>query len=166
MIRQDLQYMFLQKSIRSLYVLKYIFHIKPYFSKQYSSQFLFSFDEIFINKNENVCSFLRSFKLFFLNQILNIHDLNTNLNYLSSKVLSLYCVFNSDRILFAHLCILTYQISTWLDKICNICFYRYIIQLNRRQRLGFGSSFDSEQVIQVSNGYLRYFLRNGLWQKT
>ena len=29
-----------------------------------------------------------------------------------------------------------------------------------------GSSFDSEQVFQVSNGYLWYFLRNGLWQKT
>ena len=29
-----------------------------------------------------------------------------------------------------------------------------------------GSSFDSEQVFQVSNGYLWQFLRNGLWQKT
>ena len=33
-------------------------------------------------------------KYFFEAQILNIHDLNTSLNYLSSNVLSLYCVFD------------------------------------------------------------------------
>ena len=27
-------------------------------------------------------------------QILNVHDLNTSLNYLSSNVLSLYCIFD------------------------------------------------------------------------
>jgi len=32
-------------------------------------------------------------KYFFEAQILNIHDLNTILNYLSSKLLSLYCIF-------------------------------------------------------------------------
>ena len=33
-------------------------------------------------------------KYFLEAQILNIHDLNTNLNYLSSNVLSLYCIFD------------------------------------------------------------------------
>ena len=35
-----------------------------------------------------------NFKSLFEAQILNIHELNTHLNYLSSKVLSLYCVFD------------------------------------------------------------------------
>ena len=34
------------------------------------------------------------FKYFLEAQILNIHDLNTSLNYLSSNVLSLYCTFD------------------------------------------------------------------------
>ena len=33
-------------------------------------------------------------KYFLEAQILNIHDINTNLNYLSSNVLSLYCIFD------------------------------------------------------------------------
>ena len=39
-------------------------------------------------------------KYFFEVQILNIHDLNTNLNYLSSNVLSLYCVFWRSKFSF------------------------------------------------------------------
>ena len=31
-------------------------------------------------------------------QILNIHDLNTNLNYLSSNVLSLYCILDNQNL--------------------------------------------------------------------
>jgi hypothetical protein len=31
-------------------------------------------------------------------QILNVHDLNTNLNYLSSNVLSLYCIFDLQNL--------------------------------------------------------------------
>ena len=31
-------------------------------------------------------------------QILNVHDLNTNLNYLSSNVLSLYCIFDIQNL--------------------------------------------------------------------
>jgi hypothetical protein len=31
-------------------------------------------------------------------QILNTHDLNTNLNYLSSNVLSLYCIFDVQNL--------------------------------------------------------------------
>ena len=37
-------------------------------------------------------------KYFFEAQILNIHDLNTNLSYLSSNVLSLYCVFDGRNL--------------------------------------------------------------------
>jgi hypothetical protein len=39
-------------------------------------------------------------KYIFEAQILNIHDLNTNLNYLSSNVLSLYCVFLCSKFSF------------------------------------------------------------------
>ena len=39
------------------------------------------------------------FKIIFLEaQILNIHDLNTNLNYLSSNVLALYCIFDVQNL--------------------------------------------------------------------
>jgi hypothetical protein len=38
--------------------------------------------------------FLYCFKILFDAQILNIHNLNTNLNYLSSKLLSLHSVFD------------------------------------------------------------------------
>ena len=31
-------------------------------------------------------------------QILNVHDLNTNLNYLSSNILSLYCIFDVQNL--------------------------------------------------------------------
>ena len=37
-------------------------------------------------------------KYFFGTQILNVHDLNTNLNYLSSNVLSLYCIFDIQNL--------------------------------------------------------------------
>ena len=38
------------------------------------------------------------FKYFLEAQIINIHDLNTNLNYLSSNVLSLYCIFDVQNL--------------------------------------------------------------------
>ena len=31
-------------------------------------------------------------------QILNVHDLNTNLHYLSSNILSLYCIFDVQNL--------------------------------------------------------------------
>jgi hypothetical protein len=37
-------------------------------------------------------------KYFLEAQILNIHDLNTNLNYLSLNVLSLYCIFDVQNL--------------------------------------------------------------------
>ena len=38
------------------------------------------------------------FKYFLGAQILNVHDLSTNLNYLSSNVLSLYCIFDVQNL--------------------------------------------------------------------
>jgi hypothetical protein len=38
------------------------------------------------------------FKYFLGAQILNVHDLNTNLNYLSSNILSLYCIFDVQNL--------------------------------------------------------------------
>jgi hypothetical protein len=61
-----------------------IFHIKPQFFKTlFQSQLLFDFDDIFEA------------------HIWNIHDLNTNLDYLSSNVLSLYCVFWVRNLVFS-----------------------------------------------------------------
>ena len=37
-------------------------------------------------------------KYFLGAQILHVHDLNTNLNYLSSNVLSLYCIFDIQNL--------------------------------------------------------------------
>ena len=37
-------------------------------------------------------------KYFLEAQILNIHDLNTSLNYFSSNVLSLYCIFDVQNL--------------------------------------------------------------------
>ena len=45
-------------------------------------------------RSENVCNFLWLFLNIFWKHILNFHDLNAYLNYLSSNVLSLYCIFD------------------------------------------------------------------------
>jgi hypothetical protein len=50
-------------------------------------------------------------KYIFEAQTLNIHDLSTNLNYLTSKVLSLYCVFDVQNLV---LC-LTHELLIFLD---------------------------------------------------
>ena len=50
-------------------------------------------------------------KYFFEAHILNIHDLNTNLNDLSSNVLSLYCVFYVQNL---DLC-LTHALILFID---------------------------------------------------
>ena len=64
--------------------------MKPHvFKTLFQSQFLFDFDDIFTTKSKNICSFY-----FFETHISNIHDIKTNLNYLSSKVLALYCAFD------------------------------------------------------------------------
>ena len=54
------------------------------------------------------CSY---FKIFFEVHILNIHDFNTILNYLSSNVLSFYCVSDGQNLV---LC-LTRELLKFLD---------------------------------------------------
>jgi hypothetical protein len=61
-------------------------------------------------------------------QILNIHDLKTNLNYLSSNVLSLYCVFDVRNLV---LC-LTRELIKFID---------YKIMLKLQCKTTFNSSF-------------------------
>jgi hypothetical protein len=89
-------------------------------------------------------------------QILNIHDLNANLNYLSSNVLSLYCIFDVQnfvlclncelieiidyKIMLKSLCKTTFnsvfvgkkiiKIETWIFKICASKKYLKIITKN------------------------------------
>ena len=71
----------------------YIFHIKPQFLKTlFKSQFLFDFDDILPTEARTYVGVCDYFKLFFEAQILNIHDLKTNLNYLSSNVLHVFCI--------------------------------------------------------------------------
>ena len=83
----------------------YIFYIKPHFCKiLFQSQFLFDFDEICTNKSENVCSFCDYFIIFLKAYILNIHSLNTNLNDMSSKVLSLYCLLDVQNFVLCLTC--------------------------------------------------------------
>jgi hypothetical protein len=59
------------------------------------------------------------FSLCFEAQILNIHYFYTNLNYLSSKVLSLYCVFDVQNLV---LC-LTHEVLKFLD-------YKTYVEIN------------------------------------
>ena len=51
-------------------------------------------------------------------QILNVHDLSTNLNYLSSKVISLYCIFDVQNLV---LC-LNRELKT-------IIYYKFMLKL-------------------------------------
>jgi hypothetical protein len=61
-------------------------------------------------------------------QMLNIHDLNTNLNYLSSNLLSLYCVFDVRNLV---LC-LTGELIKFID---------YKIMLKLECKATFNSAF-------------------------
>ena len=69
-------------------------------------------------------------------QILNIHDLNTNLNYLSSNVLSLYCVFDVQNLV---LC-LTRKLIAFID---------YIILLKLQCKITFNSAFVGKKIIKI-----------------
>jgi hypothetical protein len=72
--------------------------IKQNFSKHYSIvRFWWKFYQ---QKRERTKFSVIILKYFLEAQILNIHDLNTNLNYLSSNVLSLYCIAKSIRSLW------------------------------------------------------------------
>ena len=114
------------KSIRSL-IFYYIFHIKPQFFKTlFQSQFLFDFDEIFTN-----------IKQYFLGaQIVNVHDLNTNLNYSSSNVLSLYCIFDVQNLV---LCL--------NRELLKIIDYKFMLKLQCKTT--FNSVFVGKKIIKI-----------------
>jgi hypothetical protein len=75
-------------------------------------------------------------KHFFEAQILNIHDLNTNLNYLSSNVLSLYCVFDVRNLVVY----LTRELIQFID---------YKIMLKLQYKTTFNSSFVGKKIIKI-----------------
>jgi hypothetical protein len=75
-------------------------------------------------------------KYFFEVQILNIHDLNTNLNYLFSNVLSLYCVFD---VRYLVLC-LTRELIKFID---------YKIMLKLQCNTTFNSTFVGKTLIKI-----------------
>jgi len=75
------------------------------------------------------------FKYFLEAQILNIHDLNANLNYLSSNVLSLYCIFVQNFVLC---------LNCELIKIID-----YKIMLKSLCKTTFNSVFVGKKIIKI-----------------
>ena len=82
-------------------------------------------------------------KYFLEAQILNIHDLNTNLNYLSSNVLSLYCIFDVQNLVLCLNCelikIIDYKIMLKLQ--CKTTSYPVFVGKKNHQnrtRVDFG----------------------------
>ena len=75
-------------------------------------------------------------KYFLEAQILNIHDLNTKLNYLSSNVVSLYCIFDVQNLV---LC-LTRELIKFID---------YKIMLKLQCKTTFYSAFVGKKIIKI-----------------
>ena len=75
-------------------------------------------------------------KYFLGSQILSVHDLNTNLNYLSSNVLSLYCIFNVQNLV---LCL-----NRVLIKIID---YKFMLKLQCKTT--FNSVFVGKKIIKI-----------------
>ena len=75
-------------------------------------------------------------KYFLGAQILNVHDLNTNLNYLSSNVLSLYCIFDVQNLI---LCL-----NRELIKILD---YKFMLKLQCKTT--FNSVFVGKKIIKI-----------------
>ena len=75
-------------------------------------------------------------KYFLEAQILNIHDLNTSLNYLSSNVLSLYCIFDVQNLV---LCL-----NRELIKIID-----YKIMLKLQCKTTFNTVFVGKKIIKI-----------------
>ena len=69
-------------------------------------------------------------------QILNTHGLNTNSNYLSSNVLSLYCIFDVQNLV---LC-LNRELITIID-------YKFILKLQCKTT--FNSVFVGKKIIKI-----------------
>ena len=76
------------------------------------------------------------FKIFFGSQILNVHDLSTNLNYLSSNVLSLHCIFDVQNLV---LCL-----NRELIKIID---YKFMLKLQRKTTFNF--VFVGKKIIKI-----------------
>ena len=73
----------------------YIFHIKPQFLETlFQSQFCSILMKCLPTEARTYAVFVIILKYFLGAQVLNVHDLNTNLNYLSSNILSLYCILD------------------------------------------------------------------------
>jgi hypothetical protein len=69
-------------------------------------------------------------------QILNVHDLNTNLNYLSSNILSLHCIFDVQNLV---LCL-----NRELIKIID---YKFMLKLQCKTT--FNSVFVGKKIIKI-----------------
>jgi hypothetical protein len=75
-------------------------------------------------------------KYFLGAQILNVHDSNTNLNFLSSNVLSLYCIFDVQNLV---LCL-----NRELIKIID---YKFMLKLQCKTT--FNSVFYGKKIIKI-----------------
>jgi hypothetical protein len=75
-------------------------------------------------------------KYFLEAQILNTHDLNTNLNYMSSNVLSLYCIFDVQNLV---LC-LNRELIIIID-------YKSMLKLQCKTK--FNSVFVGKKIIKI-----------------
>ena len=75
-------------------------------------------------------------KYFLEAQILNTHDLNTNLNYMSSHVLSLYCIFDVQNLV---LC-LNRELIIIVD-------YKSMLKLQCKTK--FNSVFVGKKIIKI-----------------
>ena len=75
-------------------------------------------------------------KYFLGAQILNVHDLNTNLNYLSPNVLSLYCIFDVQNLV---LCL--------NRELINILDYKFMLKLQCKTI--FNSVFVGKKIIKI-----------------
>ena len=69
-------------------------------------------------------------------QILNVHDLNTNLHYLSSNILSLYCIFDVQNLC---LCLNRERIK--------IIDYKFMLKLQCKTT--FNSVFLVKKIIKI-----------------
>ena len=74
-------------------------------------------------------------------QILNVHDLNTNLNYLSSNILSLYCIFDVQNLV---LCL-----NRELIKIID---YKFMLKL--QCKITFNSVFVGKKIFKINKSRL------------
>jgi len=91
------------------------------------------------------------FKYFFESQILEIRNLNTKLNYLSSKVLSLYCVFEVQNLVLCSTCeplkFLDYKIMMKLWHKLHLILPLLVTFHQNLIRIYFGKCFEKNVVL-------------------